>query len=343
MKNLLFIFPLTIGFSSLVNAQNADSVTYFLQKGNEAKSSRLFMQAYQQYKKALQYDSSNTDVQKELGNVCMEMRKYQEAIIAYSVVIKKNPNDITANENLANLYFWTRKWNDAITIAKKMKEQQIGKNANYILGKSYYELEDYGQSYTYLQAAYKEDSTNAEIPYTIGRSFVEMSNYRAAAAFFTKAIALDTSKPRWVYECALNYAAIPNDKEAVNYYLLAAQRGYKTDNDYYENLSISYQGLGQMDKCIELLKKVLEKKPADLELLNSIADAHFKIGKYQEAIDYWDRILGFDKQNAKALYMIGLSYQKKGDKAKGQQLCDQAIKMDPSLANMRHQKSMPGM
>jgi tetratricopeptide (TPR) repeat protein len=98
-----------------------------------------------------------------------------------------------------------------------------------------------------------------------------------------------------------------------------------------------------MDKCIELLKKVLAKKPADLDLLNTIADVHYKIGKYQEAIDYWDRILEFDKQNAKALYMIGLSYQKKGDKEKGIQLCDQAIKMDPSLSNLKQKKSMPGM
>ena len=104
-------------------------------------------------------------------------------------------------------------------------------------------------------------------------------------------------------------------------------------------MSIYYQGLGLLDKCIELLKKVLEKKPADLELLNTIADIHYKIGKYQEAMDYWDKIIGYDKQNAKALYMIGMCYQKKGDKSKGAQLCDQAIAMDPSLARLKQQKN----
>ncbi len=333
---------LSILVSVAVFAQT-DSSDYYFKKGNESRSGRLFLVASQQYRKALEFNAANLAARRELGVVSVEMRKYPDAILAFAEVVKKEPKDPVAVENLTNLYFWTRKWNDAIANAKKMQELKIGRNNNYVIGKSYYELEDYGQAYSFLQAAAKEDSSNADIPYTIGRSFVEMSNYRNAAPFFVRAIQLDTTQVRWIYECALNYAAIPDDKTAIRYYLLAADRGYKTDNDYYENLSISYQATGQMDKCIELLKKVLAKKPADLDLLNSVAEIHYKMGKYQEAIDYWDRILAFDKQNAKALYMIGLSYQKKGDKEKGIQLCEQAIKMDPSLANLKQKKSMPGM
>lgn len=341
MKNLLLIVSLCI--STAIFSQNKDSAAYFLQKGNEAKQGRLYMIAAQHYKKTLGFDAGNIEALRGLGSVSVEMRRYPDAVQAYGEVIKKEPNDPEANENLASLYFWTRRWNDAITAAKKMKDLKIGKNADYIIGKSYAELEDYGQAYTYLQAAGKQDTTNADIPYTIARGFVEMSNYRNAAPFFVKAISLDTSKPRWVYECALNYAAIPDDKTAIKYYLLAAERGYKTDNDYIENLSISYEGTGQLDKCIELMKKVLEKKPADIALLNGVAQLLYKTGKYQEAIDYWDKILGYDKQNAKSLYMIGMAYQKKGDKEKGQQLCDQAIKMDPSLASLRQQKGDKGL
>ncbi|MFT3934636.1 MAG: tetratricopeptide repeat protein [Chitinophagaceae bacterium] len=341
MKNFLSLLALVSPV--LLTAQNADSVSYYVQKGNEAKQGKLFMVASQQYKKAIQFDATNAEAQRELGNVYVEMRKYQEAILAYSEVIKKEPNDPVANENLANLYFMTHRWNDAVTAAKKMQQLKIGKNADYILGKSFSELEDYGQSYSYLQAAAKQDSLNADIPYTIARGFVEMSNYRNAAPFFLRAIALDTSKPRWVYETAMNFAAIPDDKTAIKYYELAADRGYKIDNDYLENMSLSYEGAKQLDKAIELLKKVLEKKPADLALLNSIGELYYKTGKYQDAIDSWDKILGYDKQNAKALYMIGLAYQKKGDKDKGMQLCDKAIAMDPSLANLKQKKGNMGL
>lgn len=341
MKNLFLVPALFI--ACWAKAQNADSAAYYLQKGDEARKAKTMMVAAQQYRKAIQFDASNTNAQRGLGNVSVEMRRYPDAILAYQEVVKKEPDDKEANENLANLYFWSRRWNEAIGAAKKLQQLKIGNNPEYIIGKSYSELEDYGQAYPFLQAAARNDSANADIPYTIARGMVEMSNYRNAAPFFIKAITLDTTKSRWIYETALNYAAIPDDKSAIKYYLLAADHGYRTDNDYYENLSLSYEGAGQLDKGIEALKKVLEKKPADLDLLNSIASLHYKTGKYQEAIDYWDRILGYDKQNAKALYMIGMAYQKKGDKDKGMQLCDQAIKMDPSLANLKKQKSGMGL
>lgn len=221
-----------------------------------------------------------------------------------------------------------------------MQQLKLGKNSDYILGKSSYELENYAEANKYLEAAGKIEPANGDIPYMIGRSYVDMSNYKAAASYLEKAVNLDTTKSRWAYECALAFGAIPNDKVAIKYYLLAAERGYKTDNDYYENLGESYIASGEGAKGVELLKKVLEKKPSDLVLLYNIAEIQYRTGKFQEAIDHWDKILLYDKQNAKALYMIGMTYQKMGDKAKGMQLCDKAISMDPTLANMRQKKMM---
>ncbi|MBS1565738.1 MAG: tetratricopeptide repeat protein [Bacteroidetes bacterium] len=337
MRSILVMLGLAA--SSAVFAQSADSSAAYYQKGLAAKNERRYLVATQLFNKSLEFDPANTDARRDLGSSYLEMRRYPDAITAYNEVIRKLPEDTASISNLAMLYYYTRKWDQAIVYGNKMLQKKIGNNANYILGKSYYESEDYGHAFTYLQAAAKDDPNNAEIPYAIGHGYTEMSNYRAGAPFYEKAVQLDTTKPRWVYECALNFAAIPDDRNALKYYLLAADRGYRQDNDYYENLSISYQGLGQMDKCIELLKKVLEKKPGDLELLNTVADLHYKIGKYQEAMDYWDKILEFDKKNARALYMIGMCYQKKGDKAKGAQLCDQAIAMDPSLAKLKQQKN----
>jgi tetratricopeptide (TPR) repeat protein len=53
-----------------------------------------------------------------------------------------------------------------------------------------------------------------------------------------------------------------------------------------------------------------------MNLLNRIAEALYDAKKYDEAIEHWDKILALDKTNASALYMIGLSFQKKGEKQK---------------------------
>jgi Tfp pilus assembly protein PilF len=54
-------------------------------------------------------------------------------------------------------------------------------------------------------------------------------------------------------------------------------------------------------------------------------------------------LLAIDNKSARSLYMIGLAYQKKGDVAKGQELCDKAIAMDPSLAKLKEQKQGGGL
>jgi Tfp pilus assembly protein PilF len=53
-------------------------------------------------------------------------------------------------------------------------------------------------------------------------------------------------------------------------------------------------------------------------------------------------MLGYDKTNASALFMIGMCYLKKGDKEKGTQLCDKAIQMDPALASYKQKREMTG-
>ena len=94
-----------------------------------------------------------------------------------------------------------------------------------------------------------------------------------------------------MYEFALVLATIPNDKMAIQYYLLAADKGYKMDNDYFENLADSYIAIGEGQKAVDLMLRVLDKKPGDLVLLYSVADVYYHMKKYDEAIDYWDKIL----------------------------------------------------
>jgi tetratricopeptide (TPR) repeat protein len=134
-----------------------------------------------------------------------------------------------------------------------------------------------------------------------------------------------------------------SDKDALKYMLLAAERGYKRDNDYLENLGIAHLNIGNLAEGVTILKEILAKKPSDLNILNMIAEAYYYTAKFQDAIDYWDQVLTYDKTNAQSLYMIGMSYQKKGEKDKGIALCDKAIELDPSLAMYKQKKMMMGL
>jgi hypothetical protein len=52
-------------------------------------------------------------------------------------------------------------------------------------------------------------------------------------------------------------------------------------------------------------------------------------------------LLTLNPKDAQALFMAGMTFQKKGDKQKGQKICDKAIEMDPSLASHRQKQELP--
>ena len=234
-------------------------------------------------------------------------------------------------------------YDDVLLYAGKLKQADPSEKVSYYIGKVQYEQDNYGEAIQSLSAAAKEDPTNAEVPYMIAHSYTDMQNYKLALPYYQKAIQLDTSKAYWVYEMGLVYYVLGDYKNALKYVKEAGDRGLKKDNDYMENLGNAYLNSGDLDNGMAILIETLKRKPSDINLLNMVAEAYYDKGKYQEAIDYWDKILTYDKLNASALYMIGLSFQKKGEKAKGQQLCDKAIELDPSLGSLKTKKQMMGM
>jgi tetratricopeptide (TPR) repeat protein len=106
-------------------------------------------------------------------------------------------------------------------------------------------------------------------------------------------------------------------------------------------LGLSYIAVGEYDKGEALAKAVFAKKQMDKSFMNDVGYAYYGVRRYDDAIRWWDQILTIDKNNAKALYMIGMAFRKKGDDEKGSRLCDAAIALDPNLAGYKKQMMPP--
>ncbi|RYD91861.1 MAG: tetratricopeptide repeat protein, partial [Sphingobacteriales bacterium] len=212
-------------------------------------------------------------------------------------------------KQLMTLSFNLRQQDDVLVYAAKLKEIDPSEKVNYFIARVHYEQENYGEAIKHLTAAGKEEPQNAEVPYMMARSYADMQNYKQSIPFFLKAIELDPAKNNWIYELSLIYYALHEDKNALKYMLLAAEKGYKRDNEYLENLGIAYLNAGELEQGVTILGEILKKRPSDMNILNMMAEAYYFKGKYQQAMDYWDQMLAYDKQNASALYMIGMCYQ----------------------------------
>lgn len=328
------------GMSSFLFAQT-DSATIFLQKGLEEKQKGRQMESLKNLEKAYQYNSSDKQIITALASTYYDLRRYGQSREKYQKLEQMGDNSAPTYKQLMLLSFNMRQFDDAIKYANILKKTDPSEKVSFYIGKANYENEYYGDAIKHLEIAAKEDPNNAEIPYMVARAYADMLNYKQAVPYFQKAIELNPNQNRWIYELALMYYGMHDDQNSLKYMLEAAEKGYKRDNEYLENLGIAYLNAKRFDEGAGILKEALQRRPSDMNLLNMLAEAHYDAKKYVEAIDYWDKILALDKTNASALYMIGLSFQKKGEKEKGVALCDKAIEMDPSLAKNKKKIEMP--
>jgi tetratricopeptide (TPR) repeat protein len=323
-----------------------DSAEFFLQKGLTEKQNGRRLESLKNFEKAIKYDATRKDIVSELASAYLDLRKYNQARESYKKLVELGETSPAIYKQLMNLSFQLKQNEDVLFYADKLKAADASEKVLFYVGKVHYDMDNYGDAIKYLTRAEAEEPANAEIPYMVARSYADMMNYKLAIPYFKKAIALDSTKSYWVYELGLICYAMHDDKNALKYMLEAGARGYKKDNDYLENLGIAYLNVGELDKGVEMLNEILKKRPSDMNILNMVAEAYYFKGRFDDAIIYWDKILEYDKESASSLYMIGMAYQKKGGKAnseKGIALCDKAIEMDPSLANLKQKKMMAGM
>jgi tetratricopeptide (TPR) repeat protein len=342
MKRFILLYLLLLSTVFLF-AQQTDSANYFLSIGLVEKQKGRRMESLKNFEKAFKYDSMNKAVLGEMASAYVDVRKYYQAQETYKRLLNLGETTPQNYKQVVQLSFNLKLYDDAILYANKLKKADPSEKVNYYLGKINYDRENYGEALKYLNEAAKDDPQNAEVPYMIGRSYADMLNYKLAIPYYQKAVELDATKYGWIYELGLICYAQNDTKNALKYIKEAGDKGYPKDNGYLQNLGIAYIDAGNFNDGIVVLTDLLKKRPSDFNLLDVIAEAYYDNKKYDDAMNYWDNLLGYDKTNASALYMIGMCYLKKGDKGKGQQLCDKAIEMDPTLAMYKQKKQMPGL
>jgi tetratricopeptide (TPR) repeat protein len=343
MKSWFILSALLILFTFSATSQNRDSSNAVLQRAIIAKQERRIQYALNLFEKAVSYDTTNIAALSEMGAYGIETKNYRHAVDAYTRWYNLDPSNEATFQQLATLYFNLGRHKDALTFTEKWEKLHKDKPMHYIVGMSNYYLENYPQAINRLLYAAETDTANAVLYYTIGRSYLEMERYKQAIPYYQKAANVDQKNARYVYEMAMVYYAIPDDKNAIAMFELAAQRGWVQNADYYESLAYCYMNIADFAKATECLEKSLEKRPFSITVRYALAEAQYKGGQYQLAIANWDKVLEIDNKNARSLYMIGMCYQKMGQKDKGMALCDKAIEMDPSLNSLKQKKMDMGM
>lgn len=335
MKNL-FIVLIGCLVAFPVFSQNADSAQFYFNKGIEENSAKLYAVAAKDFDKAILLKPDFSEAYIANAKVNLEMKKIYEALQNFTKANQLDPENTEVIQQLAVLYFNNHQYQQAMDFAQKCNCQISSR----ILGMSYYQLEDYGKAEKYLKQVVAADGQDADAAYTLGRTYLELENEKSAIVQFEKAISI-LPKNTWAYELGLIYFNQNDFKNSLRSFDLAANAGYNKTNDFYENYGFAQLYAGESENGIKTLTTLLERKPNNRELLNHIAHALYETKKFNEALGYFSKLLELNPKDASSLFMAGMTFQKLGQKEKGQKICDSAIAMDPSLARYRQKKEMP--
>lgn len=338
LKKALLVAACCGPLPSFAGIVNVDSAAYHFQLGRQAIEARKYNVAWLEFEKATNFDPNNVKYYLEIASVCQEfLHKPAPAVEALEKAYKLQPSDISVVQRLMSYYTYYGQGNKVLELGPKiLKANPQAKGIYFAMGEAYYKQQNYGQSLAYMAKALKEDNKNAEAHYLSGRMLLNMANYKQAVKFYETAMKLDTTKPVRAYEFAMLLATAGDFKQSIVWFQKSLDMGYPANDEFYKNMAYTYADAKMNDKGIAMLKDLLEKRPMDVMLLDGIADACYKAGRFREAIGYWDRIFDIDAHNARALYRIGLAYIKSGRNEEGKQYCDKAIAMDPSLEVLRH-------
>ncbi len=331
--------PLVLSVGLFVSAgacAQADSASFYFQKGIEEKTARRFLVASQHFTKAVRFDPAFAAAYLENAYVNLEMRKNDQAIQCFSKVLELEPANLQATGQLMELYYNYRMFAKARELAGKCKGCL---NAEKIRAMCAYQDEDYAGAVKGLTAYLAKNPSDPEATYTLARTYLDMENYKQAIPWYNKAVALNEEKNVWSYELGLLYYSQEDYKNAVAMFRKAAEKGYPQKSDFQENLGYALMFSGQSEEGEKVLLALLERRPDNKDMLRDMAEAFYKGRDYQRSLNYCQKLMEMDMKDGKALYQAGLCFQKMGQKDKGQSMCDKAIEMDPTLNSLR-QKSM---
>ena len=338
MKNIFTLVLLLIACTAF--SQTSDSSSYHFNKGIEEKTARRYLVASGYFDKAIALNPKYTAAYIENGLVNKEMRRTDAAKQNFIKAFDLDKSNEQVMAELLEIYFSYRQFQNAIDIAM----QCTGcKNKDRIIAMSYFQMEDYGKAEKILLQVSEKNPLDAEVTYTLARTYLEMGLEGKAIPYYIKALQLDETRSKWHFELGLLYYNNDNYKNAVISFNKAADNGFIRSNDFNENLGFAYIYSSDFDKGEKLLNEIMARKPGDKEIIRDIAVAFYDRKMYDKCLEYCQKLMEMDMKDGKALYQAGLCFQKKGEVSRGQQMCDKAIELDPSLAGLRQKKMTMGM
>lgn len=238
------------------------------------KSDELKENALKEFKKAINCDKNNAKAYNAAGVILLLQDDYDAAYEMFDKAVKADNCYATAIDNLGTLYFLKEDYKTAeekFKLALKYNPKSVLEN--YHMAQIEMARNNYSKALAYLNSALSLNSNSSAVLNLMGKAYYKQGNEAAAIVAFKKSI---LSKPEFTLS--------------------------------YLDLSEIYEKRGDGLFAIEQLKTALTIDNDLPEAKLKIADISFANGNYNQAIAYYNQLLGDKVYNDIALKHLANAY-----------------------------------
>jgi tetratricopeptide (TPR) repeat protein len=301
----------------------------YYQAGETLTRLEKHTEAIDEYRRAVEIKPMFFDAWVGLGDAYFALNNYPEAVKAYKEAVRINNRSIEAYTNLGDANRLAGNFNDAeaaYTLATTFIEQ-----------KPDYPKDDAADTYSkisFVIAKQCEISSKQGIP----------CRWDNAVRALEKAVAItgsnvDVANLGWAY-----YNAARTDlftgrdatgaKTKMQNAKVNLEKAVFTDSKFVEgpllNLALTLNDLGDQNGAIDVLKRVVAKKPDWVFALNELGIAYRKQNNYSEAAKYFRSAIGRDNKYVYAYYNLAESEFQAGHMAEAKKAYQKVKELDPN-------------
>lgn len=179
-----------------------------------------------------------------------------------------------------------------------------------------------------------------DYPYTLAglaRVAIAEKDYTKALSLFERAVSVmpDHTFKEGIAEVYTLMGQEEKAKSMANDILEQMKKlatGDKGQNEDHE-MAHAYMGVKNYEKALEYALKEYNRRPANIEVNETVAIVYYKKGEYAKALPYIENALKTNCKNPELLKQAAFIYAKTGDKTKAKMFLIEALKINPTLSS----------
>lgn len=292
---------------------------YYLGKAYDQM--KLPKEALSYYRKVINLKPDFEPVFVDIGLALESQGERGEAIKSFETLLQFNPHNFSVMQHLVQLYIQENRLENALQILKTLISRDIGGlDTHRKAGLVYLELEQYDEAILEFEHILAQEPLASQIRYYLATAYEEKGEPQRAIEEFGKIPPNAYNYPEAIGHIA--YLHLDNGEGDKGIDLIkAAIASDPAKFDYYLHLAGVYEGMQRFRVALDVLLQVESRFANEARLHFRIGILHDKLGEKEKLIARMKRVLAITPSDPQALNYLGYTYVEMGENL------DEALKL----------------